>query len=76
MKLKETQLPRQFELEESDIPDIQLSPKQRCFVETRQAEAIGALMAIQLDTTNTQKFIQDQAYWTGLKDFCEELLNL
>ena len=76
MKPREQQLPRQFEFDESDLADVALTPTQRLFVETRQAEAISALVAIQIDTANPQKFIQDQAYWIGVKDFCQELLNI
>jgi len=76
MKARDIQLPRQYDFEDGELADVVLTPVQRLFVETRQAEAIGALVTIQFDPANPQKFIQDQAYWTGVKDFCQELLNI
>ena len=74
MELSKEQLPRRYDFD--DLDQVKLSPEQRCFVETRQADAIHALSSTELDPQNVQKFVQSQAYWTGVKDLCSELLAL
>jgi len=74
MELSKEQLPRRYEF--NDLEQVKLSPEQRCFIETRQADAIQALTSMELDPLNIQKFIQNQAYWTGVKDLCAELLAI
>ena len=77
MKLSDDQLPRRFEFTTvEDIAQVALSPVQRCCVETRKADAISALVSLQVDTNNVNKFVQAQAYWTGISDFCSELLAI
>jgi len=77
MNLSNDQLPRRFEFETVEaIAQVTLSPIQRCWVETRKADAIMALAGLQVDTNNVTKFVQEQAYWTGISDFCSELLAI
>jgi len=77
MNLSDEQLPRRFDFATAeDIAQVELTPIQRCWVETRRADAINALVGLQVDTNNVTKFVQDQAYWTGISDFCAELLAI
>lgn len=76
MQPKKEQLPIQYEFTEQDVANLPLTPLQRAYVETRLADVILQLGNMKVDTANVNKFIQEQAYLSGIRDFAQDLLSI
>ena len=76
MQPKKDQLPVQYEFTEQDIQNLPLTPTQRAYVETRLADVIMQLGSLKVDTQDVSKFIQRQAYLSGIRDFAQDLLSI
>lgn len=76
MQLKKEQLPAQYEFTEQDAMNLPLTPLQRAYVETRLADVIMQLGNLKVDTRDVSKFIQEQAYLSGIRDLAQDLLSI
>lgn len=76
MQLKSEQLPAQYEFTEQDVKNLPLTPLQRAYVETRLADVIMQLGNLKVDTRDVSKFIQEQAYLSGIRDLAQDLLSI